>query len=195
MAQRPALAGDRGGGLPWVEFAVLVSGETWTTYSHPAFSSFFGAIVCLPCIFRRDAQAPLTEVNVNLYAGLSMLVFGGLMLWWLDRSVVSRSFCRRIPGAQGAACISRSGPCQPDRGTYRLQPRLRAADRNGDGMLTLRRVPMHDGKSAVRSAEPAGVALKWPVEAIAGLQPPGHWSDYRSVSPSNCWTLGLLWRP
>jgi hypothetical protein len=28
-----------------------------------------------------SARAPLTEVPVNLYAGLSMLLFGGAMLW------------------------------------------------------------------------------------------------------------------
>jgi hypothetical protein len=28
-----------------------------------------------------DHRAAMTEVNVNLYAGLFMLVFGGIMLW------------------------------------------------------------------------------------------------------------------
>ncbi len=26
-------------------------------------------------------QAPLTEARVNLYSGIAMLVFGGVMLW------------------------------------------------------------------------------------------------------------------
>jgi hypothetical protein len=28
-----------------------------------------------------DPRAAMTEVNVNLYAGLFMLAFGGIMLW------------------------------------------------------------------------------------------------------------------
>lgn len=32
-----------------------------------------------------SARAPLTEVPVNLYAGLSMLVFGGAMVWLARR--------------------------------------------------------------------------------------------------------------
>jgi hypothetical protein len=35
-----------------------------------------GILVALPV-----HQAPLTDVPVNLYAGLAMLVFGGGMLW------------------------------------------------------------------------------------------------------------------
>jgi hypothetical protein len=31
------------------------------------------------------ASAPLTEAPVNLYAGLCMLVFGGVMLWLARR--------------------------------------------------------------------------------------------------------------
>jgi hypothetical protein len=30
--------------------------------------------------------APLTPVNVNLYTGISMLVFGGLLLWLSRRT-------------------------------------------------------------------------------------------------------------
>ena len=31
------------------------------------------------------ARAPLTETPVNLYAGLAMLAFGGVMLWLARR--------------------------------------------------------------------------------------------------------------
>jgi hypothetical protein len=31
------------------------------------------------------AQAPLTEAPVNQYAGLAMLIFGGLMVWLARR--------------------------------------------------------------------------------------------------------------
>lgn len=34
-----------------------------------------------------DARAPLTDVNVNLYAGAAMAIFGGLMLWWSRRQI------------------------------------------------------------------------------------------------------------
>jgi hypothetical protein len=33
-----------------------------------------------------SARAPLTEVNVNLYSGLAMAVFGGILLWLARRS-------------------------------------------------------------------------------------------------------------
>ncbi len=46
----------------------------------------FGLIVTAVGIFAPDSRAPLTEVNVNLYVGLFMLVFGGGMLWMGLRS-------------------------------------------------------------------------------------------------------------
>jgi hypothetical protein len=33
-----------------------------------------------------SARAPLTDININLYAGLCMLVFGGAMLWLARRA-------------------------------------------------------------------------------------------------------------
>jgi len=33
-----------------------------------------------------SARAPLTDVNINLYAGACMLVFGGVMLWLARRA-------------------------------------------------------------------------------------------------------------
>jgi uncharacterized membrane protein HdeD (DUF308 family) len=30
--------------------------------------------------------APLTTVNANLYSGISMLIFGGVLLWFARRS-------------------------------------------------------------------------------------------------------------
>ena len=33
-----------------------------------------------------DYQAPLTSVNVNLYSGITMLVFGSVMLWLARRA-------------------------------------------------------------------------------------------------------------
>jgi hypothetical protein len=41
----------------------------------------FFAIVGVLLVTVPSARAPLTEVPVNLYAGLSMLLFGGVMLW------------------------------------------------------------------------------------------------------------------
>lgn len=32
------------------------------------------------------ARAPLTNVNVNLYVGICMLIFGGTLLWLARRS-------------------------------------------------------------------------------------------------------------
>jgi hypothetical protein len=49
--------------------------------------SFFllnGAILIIVAIVIPEARAPLTTGNVNLYAGLAMLLFGGV-LFWLSR--------------------------------------------------------------------------------------------------------------
>ncbi len=39
-------------------------------------------LILIAVSFTSDARAPLTDVNVNLYAGSAMAIFGGLMLWW-----------------------------------------------------------------------------------------------------------------
>lgn len=46
----------------------------------------FGVIVTAMGVFGTHNTAPLTDVNVNLYVGLFMLVFGGGMLWMGMRS-------------------------------------------------------------------------------------------------------------
>jgi hypothetical protein len=50
------------------------------------FFAILGAILCLTGVFARDLRAPLTDVNVNLYAGLAMLLFGGILLWMARRA-------------------------------------------------------------------------------------------------------------
>jgi len=44
------------------------------------FFLVLGILVASVGIFAPGTRAPLTEVNVNLYAGLVMLIFGGLLL-------------------------------------------------------------------------------------------------------------------
>ena len=44
------------------------------------FFVLMGVILTAVGLFT-DFKAPLTTSNVNLYTGLSMLVFGGLLLW------------------------------------------------------------------------------------------------------------------
>ena len=44
-----------------------------------------GAILTL-LSFLSDARARLSDANVNLWCGLSMLVFGGILLWLARRS-------------------------------------------------------------------------------------------------------------
>jgi uncharacterized membrane protein len=44
------------------------------------FFVILGAIVLAVGLLQPDLRAPLTEVNVNLYSGVSMLVFGGFLL-------------------------------------------------------------------------------------------------------------------
>jgi hypothetical protein len=45
----------------------------------------FFTIVGILLVTVPSARAPLTKVPVNLYAGLSMLVFGGAMVWLARR--------------------------------------------------------------------------------------------------------------
>ena len=45
------------------------------------FFSILGVILVGLGIFASDTHASLTTVNVNLYSGLSMLIFGGVMLY------------------------------------------------------------------------------------------------------------------
>ncbi len=49
-----------------------------------SFFSLLG-IILLIVAFTTPSRAPLTEANVNLYTGVAMLVFGGLMLWLARR--------------------------------------------------------------------------------------------------------------
>ena len=44
------------------------------------FFGLLGVVLTLMGILAPGARAPLTEVNVNLYAGLAMLVFGVVLL-------------------------------------------------------------------------------------------------------------------
>ena len=50
------------------------------------FFTLLGIILCLTGLLARNLRAPLTEVNVNLYAGLEMLLFGGILLWLARRA-------------------------------------------------------------------------------------------------------------
>jgi hypothetical protein len=50
------------------------------------FFSALGLILCVVGVVWPDHTAPLTQVNVNLYTGLFMLVFGGVMLWLSRRT-------------------------------------------------------------------------------------------------------------
>jgi hypothetical protein len=45
------------------------------------FFSATGAVLCAMGLLAPAARARLTEVNVNLFAGAIMLLFGGLLLW------------------------------------------------------------------------------------------------------------------
>ena len=49
------------------------------------FFSLLGLILCALGVFAPGLRAPLTQANVNLYTGLVMLVFGGVMLWLARR--------------------------------------------------------------------------------------------------------------
>ncbi len=50
------------------------------------FFLLLGVILCGTAVFSPAARAPLTDVNVNLWTGLVMLAFGGLLLWLARRA-------------------------------------------------------------------------------------------------------------
>ncbi len=49
------------------------------------FFLIMGVILTALGVFA-NYSAPLTTVNANLYSGISMLVFGGLLLWLAKRA-------------------------------------------------------------------------------------------------------------
>lgn len=51
------------------------------------FFVILGAIVLVVGLLQPDLRAPLTDINVNLYSGLSMLAFGGFLLIMAWRAV------------------------------------------------------------------------------------------------------------
>ncbi len=50
------------------------------------FFAILGGILCLTGLIDRNLRAPLTDVNVNLYAGVAILLFGGILLWLARRA-------------------------------------------------------------------------------------------------------------
>ena len=47
--------------------------------------SVLGVLLAGYGLLRPELHAPLATVNVNLYGGLGMLAFGGVMLWLARR--------------------------------------------------------------------------------------------------------------
>ena len=50
------------------------------------FFAIVGLILCALGVFSPDTKAALTDVNVNLYSGLTMLIFGAALLLLARRS-------------------------------------------------------------------------------------------------------------
>ena len=50
------------------------------------FFTLLGALPVITGLVSPDARAPLTQVNINLYAGLFTLAFGGILLWLAHRA-------------------------------------------------------------------------------------------------------------
>lgn len=50
------------------------------------FLALLGLILIATGLLMPGARAPLTTENVNLYAGLCMLLFGGILLWLARRA-------------------------------------------------------------------------------------------------------------
>lgn len=49
------------------------------------FFAAVGGILCATSFLAPELRARLTDANVNLYAGLVMLAFGGTLLWLARR--------------------------------------------------------------------------------------------------------------
>ncbi|MDP2999904.1 MAG: hypothetical protein AAB654_07480 [Acidobacteriota bacterium] len=50
------------------------------------FFTLLGALLVITGLVSPEARAPLTQVNINLYAGLFTLAFGGILLWLAHRA-------------------------------------------------------------------------------------------------------------
>ena len=50
------------------------------------FFAIVGLILCALGLFAPDIRAELTDVNVNLYGGIAMLIFGSALLLLARRS-------------------------------------------------------------------------------------------------------------
>ena len=50
-----------------------------------AFFLLLGCILLAMAIVAPSARAPLTQLNVNMYAGSAIAVFGGILLWLAKR--------------------------------------------------------------------------------------------------------------
>jgi hypothetical protein len=48
--------------------------------------SILGVVLLIYTAVRPEVRAPLTEANVNLWCGLAMLIFGGILLWLSRRA-------------------------------------------------------------------------------------------------------------
>ncbi len=54
------------------------------------FFALTGLVLVLMGLFAPGERAPLTDVNVNLYSGLFMVLFGGVMLLLARRAAKSQ---------------------------------------------------------------------------------------------------------
>ena len=50
------------------------------------FFTALGVILCLTAWLVPDARPRLTSANVNLWSGVIMLIFGGILLWMSRRA-------------------------------------------------------------------------------------------------------------
>ncbi len=50
------------------------------------FFAMLGVLLIATGVFLPEARAPLTAVNINLYCGIVMVAFGGILLWLARRA-------------------------------------------------------------------------------------------------------------
>ena len=48
--------------------------------------SLLGILLLIYAVVRPGERAPLTEINLNLWCGMVLLVFGGVLLWLSRRA-------------------------------------------------------------------------------------------------------------
>jgi Na+/melibiose symporter-like transporter len=78
--------GDRGRFSNRIEHHFLVNNMNDLRLPTGIFFSILGLILLIYAAIRPDLRPAMTQVNVNLWSGLTLLIFGGVLLWLSRRA-------------------------------------------------------------------------------------------------------------